>query len=64
MKDKIVKQGIILSLQGSKGGVGTTTLAVNIAATLLEQHPDKAVVLVDMNKLTEISPYFWRPTDL
>jgi len=31
MKDKVVKQGIILSLQGSKGGVGTTTLAVNIA---------------------------------
>ena len=58
MKDKVVKQGIILSLQGSKGGVGTTTLAVNIAATLLEQHPDKAVVLVDMNKLYGDIPLF------
>lgn len=40
--------GVVLALIGAKGGVGTTTLAVNIAAELAEGGK-KRVVLVDLH---------------
>jgi pilus assembly protein CpaE len=52
---------------GSKGGVGTTTISVNLAVTLAEQEEDRSVAILDMNTLfgeiplfLEISPkYHW-----
>jgi pilus assembly protein CpaE len=38
----------VLAFVGAKGGVGTTTLAVNVAAALAIQHPSQ-VLLVDMH---------------
>jgi pilus assembly protein CpaE len=59
------KSGKIISIFGSKGGVGTTTVAVNLAMSLLQTKKNQSVVLVDMNTLfgevplfLEISPKF------
>ena len=59
------KSGKIISIFGSKGGVGTTTVAVNLAMSLLQAQKGQSVVLVDMNTLfgevplfLEISPKF------
>ena len=61
------KSGKLISVVGSKGGVGTTTLSVNLAVTLVGQKKDQSVAIVDMNTLfgeiplfLEISPkYHW-----
>lgn len=41
----------IYSVVGVKGGVGTTTFAVNLATSMKAAVPDKSVVLIDMNRL-------------
>ena len=41
--------GKLLSVFGSKGGVGTTTIAVNLAIALRAREKGRSVVLVDMN---------------
>lgn len=52
-------QGKIIYLMGSKGGVGTTTIAVNLAASLVKSSPKPAsVALVDMNFLLGDIPIF------
>jgi pilus assembly protein CpaE len=43
------KGGTLLSVFGSKGGVGTTTIAVNLASALLARDKRRSVVLVDVN---------------
>lgn len=44
-----VKPGQIISLFGSKGGVGTTTVAVNLAVSLAARRDAPKVALLDMN---------------
>jgi pilus assembly protein CpaE len=41
--------GKLINMLGGKGGVGTTTLAVNLAVSLQEINPASSVVLVDLN---------------
>jgi pilus assembly protein CpaE len=61
------KSGTLISVVGSKGGVGTTTISVNLAMTLAEQGNVPSVAILDMNTLfgeiplfLEISPkYHW-----
>jgi len=61
------KSGTLISVVGSKGGVGTTTISVNLAMTLAEQEDNPSVAILDMNTLfgeiplfLEISPkYHW-----
>jgi pilus assembly protein CpaE len=43
------KTGKLINVLGSKGGVGTTTIAVNLAVSLREVNPHNSVVLVDLN---------------
>jgi pilus assembly protein CpaE len=43
------KRGKLINVLGSKGGVGTTTIAVNLAISLQEANPTSSVVLVDLN---------------
>lgn len=43
------KKGVIITVLGSKGGVGSTTTAVNLAVCLKEVERNKSVVLMDMN---------------
>jgi pilus assembly protein CpaE len=50
-KKKSEKKGTLISVIGSKGGVGVTTTAVNIAVSLREAASDKAIALIDMNPL-------------
>jgi pilus assembly protein CpaE len=53
------KMGKIIHVIGSKGGVGTTTVAVNLAASLVRSSSNPAsVVLVDMNSLFGEIPIF------
>ena len=52
------KNGKIISIFGSKGGVGTTTMAVNLAVSLLQNDDKKAVALLDMNTLFGEIPLF------
>jgi pilus assembly protein CpaE len=53
------RQGKIINVIGSKGGVGTTTIAVNLATSLAKVplHP-ASVVLIDMNSLFGEIPIF------
>src|SRR2546428_4211844 len=44
------KKGELLNLLGSKGGVGTTTVAVNLAIALRQVNPKNTVALVDLNR--------------
>lgn len=53
-----VKRGALISVIGSKGGVGATTTAVNLAVCLKERAGDKSVVLMDMNPLLGGVPLF------
>lgn len=52
------KRGKIFCVLGAKGGVGTTTFAVNLAVCLNAAHPAKKVALVDMNRLLGEVPIF------
>jgi pilus assembly protein CpaE len=52
------KNGQIISIFGSKGGVGTTTMAVNLAVSLLQNDDKNAVALLDMNTLFGEIPLF------
>lgn len=53
------KTGKIIHVIGSKGGVGTTTIAVNLAASLMKSsHHPASVVLMDMNSLFGEIPIF------
>ncbi len=51
------RTGTIIHVVGSKGGVGTTTIAVNLARHLT-QAPETKVALVDMNLLFGDIPIF------
>jgi pilus assembly protein CpaE len=50
--------GRIISLLGSKGGVGTTTIAVNLADSLHRKPEHFAVALMDMNMVFGDIPMF------
>ena len=52
------KHGRIIDVIGSKGGVGNTTLAVNLAASLIETPGSPLVALIDMNLLFGEIPIF------
>lgn len=52
------KRGKIINVIGSKGGVGTTTVAVNLASGLIESQESPSVVLIDMNLLFGDIPIF------
>jgi pilus assembly protein CpaE len=41
--------GKLINIIGGKGGVGTTTIAVNLASSLLDADREHSVVLVDLN---------------
>ena len=49
------KKGKVIDVVGTKGGVGATTVAVNLAAALKEAVGPKKVALVDMIPFGEIS---------
>jgi pilus assembly protein CpaE len=52
------KHGKIIDVIGSKGGVGNTTLAVNLAASLNDTPGSPLVALIDMNLLFGEIPIF------
>ncbi len=43
------KPGKLINLMGAKGGIGTTTVAVNLAVSLKRKYRSKSVVLVDLD---------------
>jgi pilus assembly protein CpaE len=53
-----VKIGQVIELIGSKGGVGTTTVAVNLAVILAEMNGAPSVALIDRNILFGEVPLF------
>jgi pilus assembly protein CpaE len=55
---RIAKSGSIISVFGSKGGVGTTTVAVNLAVSLAQGPSSSQVALLDMNTLFGEIPLF------
>lgn len=52
------KKGKIIDVIGSKGGVGNTTIAVNLATSLIESGRSPLVALIDMNLLFGEIPIF------
>ncbi|MFO7559454.1 MAG: AAA family ATPase [Desulfobacterales bacterium] len=50
--------GQIISILGGKGGVGTTTVAVNLAISLKTVEENRKIVLLDMNTLFGEIPLF------
>jgi pilus assembly protein CpaE len=52
------KKGQLISVFGSKGGVGTTTVAVNLAVSMARHDTGSSVVLLDMNTLFGEIPLF------
>ena len=52
------KLGRIISVIGSKGGVGTTTVAVNLAVSLAESKAEQSIALVDLNAVVGEIPLF------
>ena len=52
------KRGKIIDIIGSKGGVGTTTIAVNLATSLKESEGSPSVALIDMNLIFGEIPTF------
>jgi len=56
VKDK--KKGKIIDIIGTKGGVGTTTIAVNLATSLMSMEGVNSVALIDMNFLFGEIPLF------
>ncbi len=50
--------GQLIDVVGSKGGVGTTTIAANLAVSLTEKEKVQSVALVDMNLLFGDVPLF------
>lgn len=57
-KEMPSKNGKILSVHGAKGGVGTTTFAVNLATSIQQLADDKQVALIDLNRLVGEVPLF------
>jgi pilus assembly protein CpaE len=52
------KNGRVISVIGSKGGVGTTTVAVNLGVFLAGSRKETSVALLDMNTLFGEIPLF------
>ena len=52
------KEGKIITVIGSKGAVGTTTIAVNLAVSLAAKKEVQSVALIDMNLLFGDLPLF------
>ena len=57
-KGETFKDGKIINIIGSKGGVGTTTVAVNLAVSMAEKKNIQSVALIDMNLLFGEIPLF------
>ena len=58
ISDDTFKSGKIINVIGSKGGVGTTTVAVNLAVSMAEKKSVGSVALIDMNLLFGDIPLF------
>jgi pilus assembly protein CpaE len=43
----VVREGVVIVVFGPKGGIGTTTLAVNLAVAFQQRGPDMKVIVVD-----------------
>lgn len=52
------KNGKIIDLIGSKGGVGNTTIAVNLATSLARESKENSIALIDLNLLFGEVPLF------
>lgn len=57
-KPIVKKKGKVINVLGSKGGVGTTTVAVNLATGLVQSKGVTQVALIDMNLLFGEIPLF------
>jgi len=57
-QEKMRRVGKVINVMGSKGGVGTTTVAVNLATSLAQSQGSPSVVLIDMNLLFGEIPIF------
>ena len=57
-REKSPKIGQIITIIGSKGGIGTTTVAVNLAVDLARKKSVKSVALIDMNMMFGEVPLF------
>lgn len=55
---QLSKSGQVISIFGSKGGVGTTTVAVNLAVSMAQGETAQSVALIDMNTLFGEIPLF------
>ena len=57
-RKKSSKPGQLITVLGCKGGIGTTTLAVNLATNIAQKKTVKSVALIDMNMIFGEIPLF------
>lgn len=57
-QNKYINKNNIIALSGISGGIGTTTVSMNMANILAKKNPDQNVLYIDLSKTKAISNLF------
>lgn len=58
VQNKYINKNKIIAISGISGGIGTTTISMNMASILAKKNPDKNILYVDLSPTKAISNLF------